>query len=80
MVVVGSSGGEYPTRGFVQAYDANTGALIWRFRTIPGPGEPGHETWAGESWKTGSAATWVTGSYDPDLNLLYWGTGNPGPN
>ena len=79
-VIVGISGGEYGIRGFLDAYDAGTGKRKWRLWTVPGPGEPGHETWAGESWKTGSAATWVTGSYDPDLNLLYWGTGNPGPN
>src|SRR5262249_7547918 len=78
-VVIGISGGEYGIRGFLDAYDARTGARRWRFWTVPGPGEPGHETWDGESWKTGSAATWVTGSYDPELNLLYWGTGNPGP-
>ena len=52
---------------------------MWRFNTIPGPGEPGHESWAGDSWKHGGGAVWVTGSYDPDLNLIYWGTGNPGP-
>ena len=51
----------------------------WRFYTIPGPGEPGHDTWAGDSWKHGGASVWVTGSYDPDLNLTYWGIGNPGP-
>ncbi|MBI3665881.1 MAG: PQQ-dependent dehydrogenase, methanol/ethanol family [Acidobacteria bacterium] len=78
-VIVGISGGEYGVRGFLDAYDAKTGKLVWRFWTVPGPGEPGHETWAGDSWKTGSATTWVTGSYDPELNLLYWGTGNPGP-
>jgi len=78
-VIVGVSGGEYGIRGFLDAYDAGSGARLWRFWTVPGPGEPGHETWDGDSWKTGSAATWVTGSYDPDLNLLYWGTGNPGP-
>jgi alcohol dehydrogenase (cytochrome c) len=78
-VIVGMSGGEYGVRGFVDAYDPKTGARLWRFSTVPGPGEPGHETWSDDSWKTGSAATWVTGSYDPTLNLLYWGTGNPGP-
>ncbi len=78
-VIVGIAGGEYGVRGFIDAYNAKTGKQAWRFWTIPGPGEPGHETWAGDSWKTGSATTWVTGSYDPDLNLLYWGTGNPGP-
>jgi alcohol dehydrogenase (cytochrome c) len=78
-IIVGTSGGEAGIRGFLDAYDAKTGERAWRFWTIPGPGEPGHETWAGDSWKTGAGATWVTGSYDPDLNLLYWGIGNPGP-
>ncbi len=78
-VVVGIAGGEYGVRGFLDAYDAKTGERAWRFWTVPGPGEPGNETWAGDSWKRGSATTWVTGSYDPDLNLVYWGTGNPGP-
>jgi len=79
MVVVGSSGAEYPTRGFVQAYDANTGALIWRFRTIPGPGEPGHETWAGESWKYGGGSMWDTPALDQKTGLLIFGVGNPNP-
>ena len=78
-IVVGISGGEYGIRGFLDAYDPKTGARLWRFWTVPGPGEPGHETWPGDSWKTGSAATWLTGSYDPAANLIYWGTGNPGP-
>jgi alcohol dehydrogenase (cytochrome c) len=78
-IILGMAGGEYGVRGFLDAYDAKTGKRLWRFWTIPGPGEPGNETWKGDSWKTGSAATWVTGSYDPELNLLYWGTGNPGP-
>lgn len=78
-VIVGIAGGEYGIRGFVDAYDPKSGRRLWRFWTVPGPGEPGHETWAGESWKTGSAATWVTGSYDPESNLVYWGAGNPGP-
>ena len=78
-VVVGVSGGEAGVRGFVDAYDARTGRRAWRFWTIPVPGEPGHETWSGDAWKTGSGATWVTGSYDPELNLVYWGVGNPGP-
>ena len=56
-----------------------TGKRAWRFYTIPGPGEPGHETWPGDSWKTGGGSTWVTGSYDPETNLVYWGIGNPGP-
>jgi alcohol dehydrogenase (cytochrome c) len=78
-VVVGVSGGEAGIRGFVDAYDARTGRRAWRFWTIPGPGQPGHETWSGDSWKTGGGSTWVTGSYDPELNLVYWGVGNPGP-
>jgi alcohol dehydrogenase (cytochrome c) len=78
-IVVGISGGEYGIRGFVDAYDAKTGTRAWRFWTVPGPGEKGHDSWSGDSWKTGSAATWVTGSYDAALNLLYWNTGNPGP-
>lgn len=78
-IIIGVSGGEYGVRGLIDAYDPKTGARLWRFWTVPGPGEPGHETWSGESWKTGSAATWVTGSYDAAANLIYWGTGNPGP-
>jgi alcohol dehydrogenase (cytochrome c) len=78
-VIVGVGGGEFGVRGFLDAYDAKTGKLAWRFWTVPGTGEPGNETWAGTSWKTGGAGTWVTGSYDPELNLIYWGTGNPAP-
>jgi len=78
-VIVGISGGEMGIRGFVDAYDVNDGHPLWRFYTIPGPGEPGHETWSGDSWKTGSGGTWLTGSYDAQLNLLYWAVGNPGP-
>jgi alcohol dehydrogenase (cytochrome c) len=78
-VIVGTAGGEFGIRGFLAAYDARTGKEIWRFYTVPGPGEPGHETWGGDSWETGGASVWVTGSYDPELNLTYWGTGNPGP-
>jgi alcohol dehydrogenase (cytochrome c) len=78
-VIVGMAGGEYGVRGFLDAYDAKTGKQAWRFWTVPAPGEPGAETWDGESWKTGSATTWVTGSYDPQQNLVFWGTGNPGP-
>jgi alcohol dehydrogenase (cytochrome c) len=78
-VIVGIAGGEFGIRGFLDAYDAKTGRRLWRFWTIPGPGEPGHDTWEGESWKTGGAPTWVTGTYDPALNLVYWGTGNPCP-
>jgi alcohol dehydrogenase (cytochrome c) len=78
-VVVGMAGAEFPTRGFLDAYSAETGERAWRFNTIPGPGEPGHETWENDAWKTGGGSTWATGSYDPELNLLYWGVGNPAP-
>jgi alcohol dehydrogenase (cytochrome c) len=79
-VIVGISGGEYPTRGFVDAYDPNTGDRLWRFHTIPASGEPGSETWPDTDAITrGGGATWMTGSYDPALDLLYWGTGNPNP-
>jgi alcohol dehydrogenase (cytochrome c) len=78
-VIVGVSGGEYGVRGFVDAYDAATGRRLWRFNTVPGPGEAGHETWDGDSWKTGGAPAWITGSYDPELNLVFWPTGNPAP-
>jgi alcohol dehydrogenase (cytochrome c) len=78
-IIVGVSGGEYGVRGFIDAYDAATGKRVWRFYTVPGPGDPGHESWAGDSWKMGGAPAWVTGAYDPALNLLYWPTGNPSP-
>lgn len=78
-IIVGISGGEAGIRGFLDAYDSETGERAWRSHTIPGPGEPGNDTWGGDSWKTGAGATWLTGSYDPELDLLYWGTGNPGP-
>ncbi|MDG1026787.1 MAG: PQQ-dependent dehydrogenase, methanol/ethanol family [Gammaproteobacteria bacterium] len=78
-VVTGIAGGEFGIRGFIDAYDPASGELEWRTYAIPGSGEPGNDSWSGDSWKTGGAATWLTGSYDPDLNLIYWGTGNPGP-
>ncbi|HYL68486.1 MAG TPA: PQQ-dependent dehydrogenase, methanol/ethanol family [Candidatus Limnocylindria bacterium] len=78
-VIVGISGGEYGVRGFIDAYDAATGKRAWRFYTVPGPHEPGNDTWAGDSWSRGGAPAWVTGTFDPDLNLIYWGTGNPAP-
>ena len=89
-IVVGVGGGEYGIRGHISAYNAQTGKELWKFYTIPGPGEPGHETWEAcppnpktycdpEAWKHGGASVWVTGSYDPELNLTYWGIGNAGP-
>lgn len=66
-------------RGFIAAYDATSGKERWRFATVPAPGEPGNETWAGNSWRDGGAPTWLTGSYDPELDLLIWGVGNPKP-
>ncbi len=79
LVIIGTAGGELGIRGFIAAYDAKTGKEAWRFKTIPEPGEPGNETWGGDSWKHGGASIWLTGSYDPALNLTYWGIGNPGP-
>ncbi|MCY4505984.1 MAG: PQQ-binding-like beta-propeller repeat protein, partial [Acidobacteria bacterium] len=78
-VIVGVAGGEFGIRGYIDAYDAATGEQAWRFYTIPGPGDPGHETWENDAWRTGGASAWLTGSYDPDLDLTYWGIGNPGP-
>jgi alcohol dehydrogenase (cytochrome c) len=79
LVVVGVSGGEFGIRGFLAAYDAKTGQPRWKFNTIPGPGEFGHNTWQNDAWRTGGGPTWITGSYDPALDLLYWGVGNPAP-
>jgi alcohol dehydrogenase (cytochrome c) len=78
-IMVGVSGGERGIRGFVVALDAETGNQVWKTYTVPAPGEPGSETWPADSWKTGGAPVWVTGSFDPKLGLTYWGTGNPGP-
>ena len=78
-IVVGVSGGDYGARGYLDAYDAKTGERLWRRYTVPVPGEPGAETWPDESSRRGGGSTWLTGSYDPALNLLYWGTGNPAP-
>src|SRR5262245_1816219 len=79
-VMVGASGGEFGIRGFVAAFDLDTGKEQWRTYTIPGPGEPGSETWPkGDQWKTGGAPVWVTGNYDVETNLAFWGTGNGGP-
>jgi len=79
LVVVGIAGAEYGVRGFIDAYDADTGKRAWRFWTVPGRGEPGGDTWGADAWKRGGGSTWVTGTYDAELNLIYWGTGNPGP-
>jgi alcohol dehydrogenase (cytochrome c) len=79
LVMIGVSGGEYGIRGFIDAYDAATSERKWRFYTVPGPGEPGHDTWEGDSWKTGGAPAWITGVYDPATNTTYWTTGNPAP-
>ncbi len=78
-VVVGTTGGEFEARGFLAAYDVSTGRQQWKFDTIPGPNEFGHETWENDAWKWGGGATWITGSYDPSTDLLYWGVGNPSP-
>src|SRR6516165_2762570 len=79
-VMVGASGGEMGVRGFLAAYDVNTGKELWRTFTVPAPGEPGSETWpTGNQWKTGGGSIWVSGAYDPATNLAFWGTGNGGP-
>jgi alcohol dehydrogenase (cytochrome c) len=80
-VIIGPAGGEYGIRGFIAAFDAKSGKEAWRFNTIPGPGDAGHDTWpaGSQAWERGGGSIWVTGSYDPDLNLMYWGVGNPGP-
>ena len=79
-VIVGASGGEMGIRGFVAAFDVNTGKEVWKTYTVPAPGEPGSETWPkGDQWKTGGGSIWVTGTYDPETNLTFWGTGNGGP-
>jgi alcohol dehydrogenase (cytochrome c) len=79
VVITGISGGEFGTRDFLDGWDPATGKHLWRTYTIPAPGEPGNETWNGDTWKFGGGATWVTGSYDPDTKTVYWGIGNPGP-
>jgi PQQ-dependent dehydrogenase (methanol/ethanol family) len=79
MVVIGTGGAEYPIRGFVQAYDAQTGKLLWRFYTIAAPGEPGGDTWEGDSWKTGGGSMWNTPAFDPKTGLISFAVGNPNP-
>jgi len=78
-IIVGVGGGDYGSRGFVAAYEASTGEQLWRFYTVPEPGQTGSETWPGDTWKNGGGGTWVTGAYDPELDLVYWGVGNPAP-
>jgi alcohol dehydrogenase (cytochrome c) len=78
-ILAGVSGGELGIRGFVVALDAQTGEEVWKTYTIPGAGEPGNDTWPGDTWMHGGAPTWITGTYAPGLNQVYWGTGNPGP-
>ena len=78
-LIVGIAGGEYANRGFLDAYEPETGKRVWRFWTVPAPGEPGSETWPEDVLERGGAPTWLTGTYDPELNTLYWGTGNPNP-
>jgi len=78
-VIVGTSGGDDGVRGFVAAYDAETGKEAWRFWTIPGPGEFGSSSWPGDSYKLGGGTTWMPGTFDPELNTIFWGTSNPAP-
>ena len=78
-VMVGTAGGDMGIRGLISAFDVKTGKEAWRFYTIPGPGEPGNDTWSGNSWMTGGAGVWNIGAYDPETNLTFWGTGNPAP-
>jgi len=79
VVITGISGAEFGTRGFIDGWDPATGKHLWRTHTIPSPDEPGGDTWKGDTWKLGGGSTWITGSYDPELNTVYWGIGNPGP-
>jgi alcohol dehydrogenase (cytochrome c) len=78
-VIVGVAGGEFAIRGFIDAYDPADGRRIWRFWTVPAPGEPGSDTWPAVTWQVGGGPTWLSGTYDPALNLVYWGSGNPNP-
>ena len=79
LAIIGFAGGEYGARGAIQAYDLGTGKQVWKTYTIPGPGEPGNETWKGDSWQHGGGAAWLVGSYDPKTNTAFFGTSNPGP-
>ncbi len=79
VVITGISGAEFGTRDFIDGWDPQTGKHLWRTFTIPAPGEPGSDTWPGDTWKFGGGSTWITGSYDPETKTMYWGVGNPGP-
>ncbi|EHR04809.1 methanol/ethanol family PQQ-dependent dehydrogenase [Bradyrhizobium sp. WSM471] len=79
VLITGISGAEFGTRGFIDGWDPATGKHLWRTHSIPSPDEPGGDTWKGDTWKLGGGSTWITGSYDPELNTVYWGIGNPGP-
>ena len=79
LVITGFGGGEFGVRGHISAFDQNTGREVWKLYTVPGPGEAGNDTWKGDSWKFGGGVAWHIGSYDPTLNLLYYGTSNPAP-
>ena len=79
LVMVGVSGGEFGVRGFIQAFDADSGESVWKTYTIPGPGEPGHDTWTGDTWQHGGGTVWLTGTYDPETGLTFWGTDNGSP-
>ena len=79
VLITGIAGAEYGTRGFLDGWDPQTGNHLWRTFTIPGPGEPGNDSWPGDAWQRGGSTTWITGSFDPQLHTVYWGTGNPGP-
>ncbi len=79
VVLTGISGAEFGTRGFIDGWDPATGKHLWRTHTVPSPDEPGGDTWKGDTWKLGGGSTWITGSYDPEQNTVFWGVGNPGP-
>ena len=79
VVLTGVSGAEFGTRDFIDGWDPTTGKHLWRTYTVAAPGEPGGDTWPGDTWKHGGGSTWITGSFDPELHTVYWGVGNPDP-
>src|ERR671914_2128734 len=79
LVIAGSAGAEYGVRGHIDAFELDTGRRVWRRYNVPKPGEPGGDSWGNDSWQRGGGSSWITGTYDPELDLVYWGTGNPGP-